>query len=410
MSLRLRYQFTRQTHGDHAVLRVPDERLRRCRNQRQQPGTGELGTAEPQLLERHRRPGRRAAAIHAQPDERGGRRRVHQPRPPQLHHRRRHPPPPHRHPLPTGSTRRLRLHGSAHRVRLRRLPARAFRATSQIAYGNADKYLRGFSYDAYVTDDWRVGPSLTITAGARWEYESPLSERFDRLVNLDIASGLQRDQSGRGDGPDRVADGSVVSLVADAAGLGRAAAAPGRGVAAGARIVGRGACGIRNLPQHERLSVDRDADGAAAAAVTALSIANTPANPLTLANGFVAPAGETLNTFAVDPDFRIGSAHNWQVSIQRDLPASLTVNATYLGTKGTGLIQEFLPNTYPPGFVNPCPTCPSGFVYLHLERHARRGMRVNCRFGAGCATASPPPRSTRSPKPWTMQRRMRARI
>jgi hypothetical protein len=106
----------------------------------------------------------------------------------------------------------------------------------------------------------------------------------------------------------------------------------------------------------------------------ALSIANSRDNPLTLANGFVAPEGETLNTFAVDPDFRIGSAHNWQVSIQRDLPASLTVNATYLGTKGTGLIQEFLPNTYPPGFADPCATCPSGFVYLisggRSSRHA----------------------------------------
>src|SRR4029453_19233596 len=96
----------------------------------------------------------------------------------------------------------------------------------------------------------------------------------------------------------------------------------------------------------------------------ALSIANSRDNPLTLAHGFVAPAGETLNTFAVDPGFGIGSAHNWQVSIQRDLPASLTVNATYLGTTGHGLIQEFLPNPYPPGFIAPCATCPSGFVYL----------------------------------------------
>ncbi len=60
--------------------------------------------------------------------------------------------------------------------------------------------------------------------------------------------------------------------------------------------------------------------------------------------------------------------------MQRDLPASLTVNATYLGTRGTNLIQEFLPNTYPAGTVNPCPTCPAGFVYLtsngSSSRHA----------------------------------------
>ena len=40
----------------------------------------------------------------------------------------------------------------------------------------------------------------------------------------------------------------------------------------------------------------------------AFSVQNSAANPLTLANGFVAPAGTTPNTFAVDPDFRVGYA------------------------------------------------------------------------------------------------------
>ena len=30
--------------------------------------------------------------------------------------------------------------------------------TSSIAFGNADKYFRASSYDAYVTDDWRISP------------------------------------------------------------------------------------------------------------------------------------------------------------------------------------------------------------------------------------------------------------
>ena len=32
--------------------------------------------------------------------------------------------------------------------------------TSSIAFGNADKYFRESVYDAYITDDWRVGPHL----------------------------------------------------------------------------------------------------------------------------------------------------------------------------------------------------------------------------------------------------------
>src|SRR5262249_18333369 len=42
--------------------------------------------------------------------------------------------------------------------------------TTSIAYGNADKFFSAPSYDAYVTDDWRVNPVLTVNAGVRWEY------------------------------------------------------------------------------------------------------------------------------------------------------------------------------------------------------------------------------------------------
>jgi hypothetical protein len=51
------------------------------------------------------------------------------------------------------------------------------------------------------------------------------------------------------------------------------------------------------------------------------------------------------------------------LSIQRDLPGALQLTASYLGVKGTRGVQQFLPNTYPIGAVNPCPSCPAGFVY-----------------------------------------------
>ena len=266
-------------------------------------------------------------------------------------------------------------------------------STSQIAYGNADKYLRGFSYDGYVTDDWRVGPSLTITLGARWEYESPLSERFGRLVNLDIAPGFKAISPVLATDPNGSLSGQSYpsSLMrADWGGLQPRLAVALRPVP-GSSVVVRAGYGIyRNTNVYQSIATLMAQQPPLS---QALSIANSPQNPLTLANGFVAPAGQTLNTFAVNPDFRIGSAHNWQVSIQRDLPASLTVNATYLGTRGTGLIQELLPNTYPPGFVDPCATCPSGFVYLvsggsssrhagqvQLRRRLRNGLTASVQY------------------------------
>src|SRR5690606_3534759 len=88
---------------------------------------------------------------------------------------------------------------------------------------------------------------------------------------------------------------------------------------------------------------------------------------------FPASPDETQNTFAVDPDFRPGLAHNWQVSVQRDLPVqALTVMATYLGVKGTRLMQQVLPNTVPAGAESPCRTCPSGVVSLTSNGRSRR--------------------------------------
>jgi len=122
-------------------------------------------------------------------------------------------------------------------------------------------------------------------------------------------------------------------------------------------------------------------------------VQNTAASPLTLANGFVVTPGATQNTFAVDPDFRVGFAQNWQASVQKDLPASLSVMGTYLGTKGSRLLQEFLPNTYPAGAANPCPACPAGFVYLtssgrstrhagqiQLRRRLRNGLTATAQY------------------------------
>jgi hypothetical protein len=132
---------------------------------------------------------------------------------------------------------------------------------------------------------------------------------------------------------------------------------------------------------------------------TTLSVENSAAAPLTLQHGFIAPSATAANTFAVDPDFRVGVAQNWQISAQRDLPASLTMIATYLGASGSRLMQQFLPNTYPAGAVNPCPACPSGFAYLtsngssvrhagqmQLRRRLRNGFTATVQYTLSRAT------------------------
>ncbi|MCX6602640.1 MAG: carboxypeptidase-like regulatory domain-containing protein [Acidobacteria bacterium] len=52
-----------------------------------------------------------------------------------------------------------------------------------------DKYIAGF-----LQDDWRVNSRLTLNMGVRYEYEAPVTERFDRLVagyNFDTANPIE---------------------------------------------------------------------------------------------------------------------------------------------------------------------------------------------------------------------------
>lgn len=247
-------------------------------------------------------------------------------------------------------------------------------ATASIAFGNADKYFRGNSYAAYITDDWRIGPSFTLTAGVRWEYEAPLTESRGRLVNLDVAPDFSSARPVLAADPTGPVTGQTFTgslMRPDKSGVQPRLAIAWRPIPGSSLVVRAGYGLYRNTNVYQSITTLLAQQPPLS---TSFTIARSPENPLTLAQGFVAPTGGLGNTFAVDPNFRIGAAHNWQVSVQRDFPASLTVTASYLGTRGTNLIQEFLPNTYPAGAVNPCPSCPAGFVYLtsngRSSRHA----------------------------------------
>src|SRR5207247_2074037 len=61
--------------------------------------------------------------------------------------------------------------------------------TSSIAFGNADKYFRQPVSSAFITDDWRLSGRVTLNVGLRWEYEGPMTELYERLVNLDVTTG-----------------------------------------------------------------------------------------------------------------------------------------------------------------------------------------------------------------------------
>jgi hypothetical protein len=259
--------------------------------------------------------------------------------------------------------------------------------TSQIAYGNADKYFRQSSYDAYITDDWRVRPELTINAGIRWEYGAPITELYNRLVNLDVVPGFSAVAAVLASNPVGSLTGQTypTSLVRqDKLGFQPRIGISWRPIS-GSSVLVKAGYGIyddtsvyqttaSNMSQQSPLS-------------TSLNVPTSPSCPLTLANGFLPCQSTTANTFAVDPNFRVGYAQTWQLSVQRDLPASMQMTVTYLGIKGTRGVQQYLPNTFPNGGANPCATtCPSGFVFRSSNGNSTReagNIQLRRRLRAG---------------------------
>ena len=244
--------------------------------------------------------------------------------------------------------------------------------TSSLAFGNADKYFRQSVWDAFVNDDWRIGPALTLNVGARWEYGAPITELYRRLVNLDIAPGFSAVAPVTASDPTGSLTGMhyTDSLVhPDKHGIEPRIGLAWRPFPASSMIVRAGYGIYYNTSVYQSIALQMAQQSPLS---RSLSVQNTAANPLTLANGFNVSPNITTDSFAIDPNFRVGYSQNWQVSVQRDLPGSLVATATYLGIKGTRGMQEFLPNTYPTGAASPCAACPSGFIYLTSNGNSTR--------------------------------------
>jgi hypothetical protein len=233
-------------------------------------------------------------------------------------------------------------------------------SSSTIAFGRSAVSLAGAAYDAYVTDDWRLS-RVTLTLGARYEYEPTL----------------------------------VPLLQPDRRGLEPRLALSWRPVA-GSTLVIRSGYGIyRNLGVYQPLAQLLAFQPPYA---RTLSVQSSADAPLALANPFPESI-PSASTFVVQPAFRVGYAHNWHLSVQRDLPGSLTIVASYLGANGSGLMQASLPNTYPAGAANPCPSCGSGYVLiasngsslrnaaqLTLRRRLHDGLTASAQYTIARAT------------------------
>ena len=232
--------------------------------------------------------------------------------------------------------------------------------TSSLRYGNSNLYYRTATYSAYITDDWRLSQKFSVNFGVRWDYGTPITELYDHLVNLDVAPGyaaiaqVPAGQSGPYSGP------LPRSLVKpDRNNISPRIGFAWRPIPKKSMVVRGGYGTYYNSSVYNTIANNMAQQPPFA---QSLSVANTLSNPLTLQNGFIAPDNTPFtNTYAVDPNYRIGYAQMWQISVQQDLGHSLVGTVTYNGTKGTGLDQTLLPNSAPSGAR--ANGLPSGYIY-----------------------------------------------
>ena len=232
-------------------------------------------------------------------------------------------------------------------------------------------YLRGNSWDWYAQDDWRALSNLTFNYGMRWEYFSPYSEKYDRLVNLDHnADFTQISNVCATSATGCQAVGSPASLVNPDKSMfsPRVAVAWQPKFKFTKQTVVRSGYGINyNTGQYSRFATLLAFQQPFA--VTQTNTLNTPASPttcllpsqvgtvtgtaMTLANGYGCSTQTTQSNYGVNPNYRLGMVQVWNLGIQRSLGQMIVLNVDYTGAYAGNLDIVRAPNRTFAGVLDP---------------------------------------------------------
>ncbi len=194
--------------------------------------------------------------------------------------------------------------------------------------GNTQAYLRQNVIGAYIQDDWRAAPRLTLNFGLRYEYMSPWKATRDNLLNLDFsnlpaAPTLVRENTATN--PDYKNFGPRIGL---------AWHLPGRAFDHFATTF-RAGYGIYFSPEIAVEIYDLVLNGIQSQAQNQAD-GITPV--LTTANGF--PQSSTTGLpayYGIDPNAKTPYVQQWQGGFQSELPGRILFEAAYAGTKGNRL-------------------------------------------------------------------------
>jgi outer membrane receptor protein involved in Fe transport len=197
--------------------------------------------------------------------------------------------------------------------------------TSRTA-GSTQAYLRQHIVAAYVGDDWRATPNLTINLGVRWEYNSPYAKERGDLLNIDYSSlpaapTLQGYSSSTNPNYFNFAPRAGLAWrLPHWLGTRETVIRAGYGIFFSPEI----AIESYSLINNETQNVVNQVSGL------------TPL--LTTTNGFPTNSSFGFPTyFGVDRDAPTSYVQQWNANVQRELGNGWMFEVAYIGTKGTHL-------------------------------------------------------------------------
>jgi len=234
-----------------------------------------------------------------------------------------------------------------------------------VASGISDFHYRNTDFNAFVQDDFRVSPRLTLNVGLRYEFNGAASDKFGRLQTFDPAQYRTGPPpngfviAGNARGRFRVPGVPLVSdTILKSEDPNNFAPRFGFAYKVSERTVLRGGYGLF----YDRLSNQPPFFAVGSIPFGAFDVAIFPtlfrgatfANPfpnLGLPSEFpkvpivpniaqLAAGAAPISGFFMDPNMRTPYASQFGLNIQRELAKDWLVEIGYVGTKGTKLIQQ----------------------------------------------------------------------
>ncbi len=281
-----------------------------------------------------------------------------------------------------------------------------FNATSQTSgYQNAteDRNYRQNQFALYAGDTWRVNPRLTVTYGLRWDYYGPVGEQDGLVLLPQIPAGSNINQVMLGNATVNFASGNSpqgmyggywkgfspnIGIAWDPFGDGKTAVRAGFSINyvndeyfTAANNAAAGNTGLSVSPANSGLAGPTVSNplGANVVGIPPFQIPidfATNAINATNSSGYIG----NLAGYGIDPHLKPPQVQQWNLSVQRDIGWSTSVQVSYIGNHGVGLFRAIDENQLNFNATMVCANvpapCPTNTFFQDFQNARNNGFQA----------------------------------